>query len=289
MHDLEALIYRWDRLKVLSFLSPSMPVKLSADLKQHTAAVYLEDGIKMADITKSQRVSIGLVSKVPTGAVLNDDDRAFLRALHEANAILYLDEIQEKLLSVHNVSVSIATLCRELRKMCLVRKKVSKAAAEPYRWTLANLSLSPPCLNDSSVLLLPIRACHLASDVKQALGMTSSAQLSRAAPEREQPLSICIYGPKLGFSALWRLSRSSPAKQVLRRMARKEYEYSEDAESLLASRNLSQASRYISGHTSFSLHHVHNLSAYDRETVPRHHVERHGLVDCPDGDVYGTP
>ncbi|KAJ7069390.1 hypothetical protein C8F01DRAFT_920196, partial [Mycena amicta] len=101
--------------------SPSMPAKLSADLKQRIAALYLEDGIKMADIAKSQRVSIGLVSKVvghvrqyggvenpfakPTGAkpVLNDEDRAFLRALHEANATLYLDEIQEKLLSVRNV------------------------------------------------------------------------------------------------------------------------------------------------------------------------------------------
>ncbi|KAJ7053104.1 hypothetical protein C8F01DRAFT_1330733 [Mycena amicta] len=130
-----------------------MPAKLSADLKQHIAAMYLEDGIKMVDIAKSQRVLIGLVSKVvghvhqyggmenpfvkPTGVkpVLNNEDWAFLRALHEANAMLYLDDIQEKLLSLRNVSVSIATLCRELQKMCLARKKVSKAAAEVYcRW-----------------------------------------------------------------------------------------------------------------------------------------------------------
>ncbi|KAJ7066662.1 hypothetical protein C8F01DRAFT_952262, partial [Mycena amicta] len=97
-----------------------MPAKLSADLKQHIAAMNLEDGIKMADIAKSQRVSIGLVSKVVghvhqyggienpfvklTGVkpVLNNEDQAFLRVLHEANATLYLNEIQEKLLSVRN-------------------------------------------------------------------------------------------------------------------------------------------------------------------------------------------
>ncbi|KAJ7055116.1 hypothetical protein C8F01DRAFT_924542, partial [Mycena amicta] len=122
--------------------------KISSDLKQRIADMYLKDGMKMAEIAKLQSVSIGLVSTVvnrvrkyggvenpfaqPTGAkpVLNDEDRDFLRALNEANSMLYLNEIQEKLLSIRNVSVSLATICRELKKMCLVRKKVSKAAVE---------------------------------------------------------------------------------------------------------------------------------------------------------------
>ncbi|KAJ7062461.1 hypothetical protein C8F01DRAFT_1281148 [Mycena amicta] len=65
---------------------------------------------------------------------------------------------------------------------------------------------------------------------------------------RPEPLSVCINGTKLGFSSLWRLSRSSPAKRAVRRMAREAVRvYCEDADSLLASRDRSQASRHLTG------------------------------------------
>ncbi|KAG2131761.1 hypothetical protein DEU56DRAFT_718455, partial [Suillus clintonianus] len=48
----------------------------------------------------------------------------------DANPSLFLDEIQEQLLEARNVEVSIATLSCSLRRLAIMHKQTSKAAAE---------------------------------------------------------------------------------------------------------------------------------------------------------------
>jgi hypothetical protein len=62
--------------------------------------------------------------------VLDMGDVNYLTSLLEANPTLCLDELQDKLLTGRNISVSIATLSRTLRNANLSRKRVSKEAAE---------------------------------------------------------------------------------------------------------------------------------------------------------------
>ncbi|KAH7903724.1 hypothetical protein BJ138DRAFT_974977, partial [Hygrophoropsis aurantiaca] len=48
----------------------------------------------------------------------------------DANPSLYLDELQDQLLQARNVNVSIATICRSLRRLSLTRKHVAVTASQ---------------------------------------------------------------------------------------------------------------------------------------------------------------
>jgi transposase len=57
-------------------------------------------------------------------------DLEYLRSLLQVNPALYLDELQENLLSVRDVDISIATISRALRGMALTHKEQAKKVAE---------------------------------------------------------------------------------------------------------------------------------------------------------------
>ncbi|KAJ7210187.1 hypothetical protein GGX14DRAFT_343181, partial [Mycena pura] len=54
----------------------------------------------------------------------------FLFALLDHSPDLYLDELQEALLSQHDLDVSLATISRTLHRLGMSRKKLSRVAAE---------------------------------------------------------------------------------------------------------------------------------------------------------------
>jgi hypothetical protein len=54
----------------------------------------------------------------------------YIAALIDARPKIYLDEVQEQLLTARDVLVSIPTLSRSLRHMALTKKKVANAALE---------------------------------------------------------------------------------------------------------------------------------------------------------------
>jgi len=54
----------------------------------------------------------------------------YMSALLDANPTLYLDEIQDKLLEVHDIEVHISTISRSLRRLALSHKNLAKAALE---------------------------------------------------------------------------------------------------------------------------------------------------------------
>ncbi|KAJ3497410.1 hypothetical protein NLJ89_g10351 [Agrocybe chaxingu] len=62
--------------------------------------------------------------------ILNSGDIDYISSILDANPTLYLDEIQSKLLFYRNVSVSLPTLSRALRRLALTKKKVSAEAME---------------------------------------------------------------------------------------------------------------------------------------------------------------
>ena len=55
---------------------------------------------------------------------LKQEQLGFLLQLIETHSDLYLDEIADQLDAVHGVRVSLATLCRELQRAGVTRKKV---------------------------------------------------------------------------------------------------------------------------------------------------------------------
>jgi transposase len=121
---------------------------ISVDLKERIVKWYHEDGMTMEQISSHASVSVGLVSKVisihrqygqvadpfrcRTGrpSYLRNGNATYLQAILNANPALFLDEIQERLLSVRNLDVSIATICRALRQLDLNRKCISKTAMQ---------------------------------------------------------------------------------------------------------------------------------------------------------------
>jgi hypothetical protein len=53
---------------------------------------------------------------------LHRDDLLYIEAILDANPSLYLDEIQDTLMSVRSVNVSIPTIARALQHLDLTRK-----------------------------------------------------------------------------------------------------------------------------------------------------------------------
>jgi transposase len=125
-----------------------MTPALSDDLKMRIVSWYFEDGLTYREICDRANCSIGLISKVMSnysvhGRVTNpfskrtgrptkiqDGDVEYISSLIEANPVLYLDEIQHRLLSTRGVGMSIASLSRLLIQYGLTRKHIQKAAAE---------------------------------------------------------------------------------------------------------------------------------------------------------------
>ena len=62
--------------------------------------------------------------------ILNISVLNYISSLLDANPTLYLDEIQEKLLEIHDIEVHISTISRSLRRMALSYKGIAKEALE---------------------------------------------------------------------------------------------------------------------------------------------------------------
>ena len=135
------------KFKTLSPLNIFMPPTLSLDIKKRIVALRHE-GLTMRDIATQMRVSVGGVHKIlctyeeygeysdPSKKrsgrpqILDDDDAWYLKTLLESNPTLFLDEIKEKLETVRNISVSMATISRFLRSRNFTWKTVSRKALE---------------------------------------------------------------------------------------------------------------------------------------------------------------
>jgi len=61
---------------------------------------------------------------------LTAEDLAYMEAVIDADPSIYLDEMQSKLREIQDVEVSIASLSRAMTRLNLLRKTVTKAAAE---------------------------------------------------------------------------------------------------------------------------------------------------------------
>jgi len=62
--------------------------------------------------------------------VLDRDDLNYIESILLAEPALFLDEIQDKLLVVRDVEVSISTLSRTLNRLAITHKAVAKEAME---------------------------------------------------------------------------------------------------------------------------------------------------------------
>jgi transposase len=62
--------------------------------------------------------------------ILDNGDVENIHTLLQANPALYLDELQEQLLSARDTDVSLATPSRAIRQLAMTHKRVSKTAAE---------------------------------------------------------------------------------------------------------------------------------------------------------------
>ncbi|KDR74284.1 hypothetical protein GALMADRAFT_43474, partial [Galerina marginata CBS 339.88] len=57
-------------------------------------------------------------------------DVNYISSLIDANPVIYLDEVHDRLVQYRNIDVSLSTISRALHKLALSRKQVSPAAAE---------------------------------------------------------------------------------------------------------------------------------------------------------------
>jgi hypothetical protein len=121
---------------------------ISNDLKHQIVLNYKVDNLTMQEIATKQQVLIGLVLKVVClhllyGQVTNPfmghaghpsflehEDFEYLSAILDVNPGLYLDKIQDKLASVRNLHVSIATTTSALQKLDLTHKSTTRAAVQ---------------------------------------------------------------------------------------------------------------------------------------------------------------
>ena len=62
--------------------------------------------------------------------ILQTADIEYIHSLLLANPAMYLDELQEQLLSIRDVDVSLSTISRAVRGLALTHKHVAKTAAE---------------------------------------------------------------------------------------------------------------------------------------------------------------
>ena len=69
--------------------------------------------------------------------ILNSEDINYISSILEANPGLYIDEIQQQLLDVRDVEISVWLVSRALRRLALARKRVTKEAMERMNWVRA--------------------------------------------------------------------------------------------------------------------------------------------------------
>lgn len=62
--------------------------------------------------------------------LMDQGDMNYVYSILEANPSLYVDEIQQSLFQARNVDVSIATICRALKRLAVSHKKVAREALE---------------------------------------------------------------------------------------------------------------------------------------------------------------
>lgn len=119
----------------------------SSDLRERIVRFYHE-GQTMREVAETFNVSVGIVhhfvdlhrkygqvtdqyAQPRRGRkILTCADEDYIHALIEARPSIYLDEIQEKLVTERGVHVSLATVSRTLARMGCSKKSLSSRAAE---------------------------------------------------------------------------------------------------------------------------------------------------------------
>lgn len=126
-----------------------MPSRMiSRDLKDRIPVLFFQQGLTVQQIctvlgvkktlvyntldchTRHGTVYNPLANRSGRTRLLNSTDIKFILALVEQCHTIYIDEIQEKLLSQRGVSVSVTTLLRTMRRLEFSRKCVSVHALE---------------------------------------------------------------------------------------------------------------------------------------------------------------
>jgi transposase len=121
---------------------------LSRDLRDSVVRWRNEDGKTYRELAHLADCSIGTIGNIlrfhhlfgqstnPFGhrpgqpPMLNAGDMEFLDELLEREPCLFLNELQGKLYDGRHKQVSMATLCRSIKKLDISRKRVTKQAAE---------------------------------------------------------------------------------------------------------------------------------------------------------------
>lgn len=144
----------WGRLdspvvaaRVMRWQAHPMSPPLSDDIRRRIVELRAE-GHTLRAISSRLKVSLGAVHNTVSNfseygeysnpscrrtgrpPILDDDDATYLKALLEADPSIYLDEIKCKLEKVRNVSVSMSTISRFLRKQEFTWKAMAREAKE---------------------------------------------------------------------------------------------------------------------------------------------------------------
>ena len=125
-----------------------MPPHLSQEIRQHMVVWSKHLGKTDAEIAELSGCSERTVREVrrlerefgvvynpfaqPRGRkrLLEMGDINYMSSLIDANPVIYLDEVHERLVQYRNIDVSLATISRALHKLALSQKQVSPDAAE---------------------------------------------------------------------------------------------------------------------------------------------------------------
>ena len=125
-----------------------MAPQLSKDLRDHVVCWRTEHQYSYRKLAELAGCSVGTIANIlmyhhifgssvnPFGqrpgrpCELDEEDRGYLENLLQCEPTIYLDEIQQKLQEDRDISPSIATIQREIKRLGITRKTISKEALE---------------------------------------------------------------------------------------------------------------------------------------------------------------
>lgn len=136
-----------DSVHPLAYLSPMAP-QLSKDLRDRVMFWHTEYQYSYRKLAELAGCSIGTITNIlmyhrifgssvnPFGRrpgrsrELDEEDRGYLEHLLQREPTIYLDEIQQKFQEDRAIYPSIATIQREIKRLGITRKTISKEALE---------------------------------------------------------------------------------------------------------------------------------------------------------------
>ncbi|KAF8994745.1 hypothetical protein BDQ17DRAFT_1251398 [Cyathus striatus] len=102
----------------------ALEISVIAGCSEHTIYNVLQLHREFGQVSNPYACSKGRTQ------ALNMGDTSYIASLITANPSIYLDELQEKLMSVHGVEASISTISHALRHLAISHKNVAVSALE---------------------------------------------------------------------------------------------------------------------------------------------------------------